>query len=39
MYKGSYADYFRISHNAVEFVLDFSRFYTENEEAEIYIYY
>lgn len=32
--EGWYANYFKVGHNAFEFVLDFGQFYTESEEAE-----
>ena len=35
--EGKYANYFKVGHNAVEFVLDFGQYYSENEEAELYI--
>ncbi|MHA2284116.1 MAG: DUF3467 domain-containing protein [Promethearchaeota archaeon] len=34
--EGSYANYFKVGHNAFEFVLDFGQHYSENEEAELY---
>ena len=33
--EGKYANYFKVGHNAFEFVIDFSQFYPENEEAEL----
>lgn len=33
--EGRYANYFKVGHNAFEFVLDFGQFYPENEEAEL----
>ena len=33
--EGRYANYFNVGHNAFEFVLDFSQFYSESEEAEL----
>jgi hypothetical protein len=34
--EGRYANYFKVGHNAVEFVLDFGQYYQETEEAELY---
>jgi hypothetical protein len=34
--EGSYANYFKVGHNAVEFVIDFGQYYPETEEAELY---
>jgi hypothetical protein len=34
--EGKYANYFKVGHNAFEFVIDFSQFYPESEEAELY---
>ena len=33
--EGSYANYFKVGHNAFEFVIDFGQYYTGNEEAEL----
>ena len=33
--EGNYANYFKVGHNAFEFVIDFSQFYPESEEAEL----
>ena len=33
--EGRYANYFKVGHNAFEFVIDFSQFYPESEEAEL----
>jgi hypothetical protein len=33
--EGKYANYFKVGHNAFEFVIDFSQFYPESEEAEL----
>ncbi len=33
--EGRYANYFKVGHNAFEFVLDFGQFYPESEEAEL----
>lgn len=33
--EGRYANYFKIGHNAFEFVLDAGQFYPESEEAEL----
>ena len=37
MLEGSYADYIKTLHNAVEFVPDFGQYYPENDRAELYI--
>ena len=29
--EGRYSNYFKVGHNAFEFVIDFSQFYTESE--------
>jgi hypothetical protein len=34
--EGRYANYFRVGHNAFEFILDFGQCYPETEEAELY---
>jgi len=34
--EGQYANYFKVGHNAYEFVIDFGQYYPENEEAELY---
>ncbi|PXF58235.1 MAG: DUF3467 domain-containing protein [Deltaproteobacteria bacterium] len=33
--EGRYANYFKVGHNAFEFVLDAGQFYLESEEAEL----
>ena len=33
--EGKYANYFKVGHNAFEFVIDFSQFYPESEKAEL----
>jgi hypothetical protein len=33
--EGRYANYFKVGHNAFEFVLDFRLFYAESQEAEL----
>ena len=33
--EGKYANYFKVGHNAFEFVIDFSQFYPDSEEAEV----
>jgi hypothetical protein len=33
--EGRYANYFKVGHNAFEFVIEFSQFYPESEEAEL----
>ena len=35
--EGRYANYFKVGHNAFEFVLDFGQHYQESEEAELCI--
>jgi len=35
--EGRYANYLSVGHNAFEFVLDFGQYYSETEEAELYI--
>ena len=32
--EGRYANYFKVGHNAFEFVIDFGQYYTESEEVE-----
>jgi len=34
--EGKYANFFKVGHNAVEFVIDFGQFYSENDQAELY---
>ncbi|OEU69903.1 MAG: hypothetical protein BA863_07780 [Desulfovibrio sp. S3730MH75] len=34
--EGRYANYFKVGHNAFEFVIEFSQFYPESEEAELH---
>jgi len=34
--EGKYANYFKVGHNAFEFVLDFGQYYPEIDEAELY---
>ena len=33
--EGRYANYFKVGHNAFEFVLDFGQFYQGSEKAEL----
>ena len=33
--EGRYANYFKVGHNAFEFVIDFGQYYPESEEAEL----
>ena len=33
-FEGRYANYFKVGHNAFEFVIDFSQFYSESAKAE-----
>ena len=34
--EGRYANYFKVGHNAFEFVIDFGQHYPENDQAELY---
>jgi hypothetical protein len=34
--EGRYANYFKVGHNAVEFLLDFGQFYPESEQAQLH---
>lgn len=34
--EGRYANYFKVGHNAVEFLLDFGQFYPESERAQLH---
>jgi hypothetical protein len=34
--EGRYSNYFKVGHNAFEFVLDFGQFYSENEEPQLH---
>ncbi len=34
--EGRYANYFRVGHNAVEFLLDFGQFYPESDEEQLH---
>jgi hypothetical protein len=34
--EGRYANYFKVGHNAFEFVLDFGQYYPETDQAELY---
>lgn len=34
--EGRYANYFKVGHNAFEFVIDFGQYYSEAEKAELY---
>jgi hypothetical protein len=34
--EGRYANYFKVGHNAFEFVFDFGQYYPEIDEAELY---
>ncbi len=34
--EGRYSNYFKIGHNAFEFVLDFGQFYPENGDAQLH---
>ena len=35
--EGRYANYLSVGHNAFEFVLDFGQYYSDTEDAELYI--
>ena len=35
--EGKYSNYFKIGHNAFEFMIDFGQYYPEIEEAELYV--
>lgn len=34
--EGRYSNYFKVGHNAFEFVLDFGQFYPENGDAQLH---
>ena len=34
--EGQYSNYFKVGHNAFEFVLDFGQFYPENGDAQLH---
>jgi hypothetical protein len=34
--EGKYANYFKVGHNAIEFILDFGQFYPGTDEAKLY---
>ena len=34
--EGRYANYFKVGHNAVEFIIDFGQYYPGSQEAELY---
>lgn len=34
--EGKYANYFKVGHNALEFVIDFGQFYKDNAEAQLH---
>ena len=34
--EGRYSNYFKVGHNAFEFVLDFGQFYSESEQAQLH---
>jgi hypothetical protein len=34
--EGKYSNYFKVGHNAFEFVIDFGQYYPGTEEAELY---
>lgn len=35
-FEGRYANYFKVGHNAFEFVLDFGQLYSEGEEPQLH---
>ena len=34
--EGRYANYFKVGHNAFEFVIDFGQYYPETDQADLY---
>ncbi|MGH8532026.1 MAG: DUF3467 domain-containing protein [Gammaproteobacteria bacterium] len=34
--EGKYANYFKVGHNALEFVIDFGQFYSDNGEVQLH---
>ena len=34
--EGRYANYFKVGHNAIEFLFDFGQFYPESEKAQLH---
>lgn len=34
--EGKYANYFKVGHNALEFVIDFGQFYVDNGEVRLH---
>lgn len=34
--EGRYANYFKVGHNAYEFIIDFGQYDAENDQAELY---
>ena len=34
--EGRYANYFKVGHNAIEFLLDFGQFFPERERAQLH---
>jgi len=34
--EGRYANYFKVGHNAAEFIIDFGQCYSGNDQAELY---
>jgi hypothetical protein len=34
--EGKYANFFKVGHNAFEFVIEFGQYYPENDQAELY---
>jgi hypothetical protein len=35
--EGRYANYFKVGHNAFEFLLDFGQYYRESQRAHLYV--
>jgi len=35
-HEGRYANYFKVGHNAIEFLFDFGQFYPESEKAQLH---
>jgi hypothetical protein len=35
--EGRYANYFKVGHNAFEFLLDFGQYYRETQRAQLYV--
>jgi hypothetical protein len=35
--EGRYANYFKVGHNAFEFLIDFGQYYRESQSAQLYV--